>query len=195
MATAILTVIASKLYDIPWVLVAHSVGTWVGYEFVKQCKRAGVPAPKAVFFSAMPSPRTPVADHPWRINRKLSEEQFKEECRGWDIAEVVFSNAMWPTYHPLLRDDFTLFDQYEFVDSNNEDMIECLYLYTFWGTRDKRVTERYVQAWADLLCPGGEFHCEAVQGNHLWPADKVAKAHWLNRIVQELDKLQALLHQ
>jgi hypothetical protein len=36
----------------------------------------------------------------------------QDECRGWDISEVVFTAAMWPTYQPLLRDDFTVFDEY-----------------------------------------------------------------------------------
>lgn len=27
--------------------------------------------------------------------------------------EVVFGPAMWPTYHSLMRADFTLFDEYK----------------------------------------------------------------------------------
>jgi surfactin synthase thioesterase subunit len=38
----------------------------------------------------------------------------QEECRGWDVNEVVFSPGLWPTYHALMRADFTLFDEYEF---------------------------------------------------------------------------------
>ena len=39
---------------------------------------------------------------------------FKEECRAWDVNEVVFSAAMWSAFKPLMRADFTLFDQYSF---------------------------------------------------------------------------------
>ena len=39
----------------------------------------------------------------------------QEEARGWDVNEVVFSDAMWMTYQPLLRGDFALFDEYEFT--------------------------------------------------------------------------------
>jgi hypothetical protein len=38
----------------------------------------------------------------------------QEECRGWDVNDIVFGPAMWPTYHGLMRADFTLFDQYKF---------------------------------------------------------------------------------
>ena len=62
----------------------------------------------------MPSPDIPLEDRPWRQQRGLNEEEFKDECRGWDISEVVFSPAMWPTYQPLLRADFTIFDEYEY---------------------------------------------------------------------------------
>lgn len=39
---------------------------------------------------------------------------LQEECRGWDVNELVFSEAMWGTYQPLMRADFQLFDQYVF---------------------------------------------------------------------------------
>ena len=37
----------------------------------------------------------------------------QDECRGWDVNEIVFSPAMWPVYHSLMRADFTLFDEYD----------------------------------------------------------------------------------
>ncbi len=39
----------------------------------------------------------------------------QEECRAWDVNEVLFTPALWPTYHSLMRADFTLFDEYEFT--------------------------------------------------------------------------------
>ena len=37
----------------------------------------------------------------------------QDECRGWDVNEIVFSTGMWPMYHGLMRADFRLFDEYE----------------------------------------------------------------------------------
>ena len=175
-------------------MVAHSVGTWIGFEFLQACHAAGVPPPRAVFLSAMAAPDIPFADRPWRQQRTLNEEDFKDECRGWDIAEVVFSPAMWPVYHQLLRADFTMFDEYEYIyDANGTPVhrMECPVL-ALWGTSDRRVKEHHVRAWEGMVAVPGSFRCEAVQGNHLWPMDKTAKADWLSRIVAELNMLNVL---
>ena len=167
-------------------LIAHSVGTWIGYEFLQACTAAGVPPPRAIFLSAMPAPTIPHADRPWRQQRALNEEQFKEECKGWDISDVVFSAAMWPTYHPLLRADFTIFDEYEFTHKESDPIKAPLVVY--WGTKDRRVKEHHVREWEKLVC--GDFRCESIDGNHLFPMDKTAKVDWLGKIVSELDKLK-----
>ena len=59
-------------------------------------------------------------------NTHLSTMQ--DECREWDISEVVFSPTMWPTYEPLLRADFTLFDEYE--HPKNGAFVLMLHLYS-----------------------------------------------------------------
>jgi medium-chain acyl-[acyl-carrier-protein] hydrolase len=40
----------------------------------------------------------------------------QDECRQWDINDVVFTPAMWRVYEPLLRADFKLFDEYKYRD-------------------------------------------------------------------------------
>ena len=37
----------------------------------------------------------------------------QDECRAWDINEVVFSPDLWRLYQPMLRADFRIFDEYE----------------------------------------------------------------------------------
>ena len=37
----------------------------------------------------------------------------QDECRAWDINEVVFSPDLWRMYQPMLRADFRIFDEYE----------------------------------------------------------------------------------
>ena len=41
-----------------------------------------------------------------------------------------------------------------------------------------------VRGWQSFTTAA--FSCAAVEGNHLWPLDKVAKAAWLQAIVAEL---------
>eukprot|EP00887_Chlorella_sp_A99_P001583 scaffold8.g1583.t1 len=184
-AAALLPVIASRLYDVPYVVVAHSVGTWVAYEFLRRCCTAGVPLPRHAFLSAMAAPDIPAAERPWRRQRDLGEEEFKDECRGWDVNELVFTAAMWPAYHPLLRADFRLFDEYEHRDAGATPFE--FGITSFWGARDRRITEGMVRGWARFT--RGAFQCHRVDGNHLWPQDRQAKAAWLAAVAKQLGSL------
>ena len=44
-ANALFPVIASRLVDAPYVIVGHSVGSWLAFEFVRRARRAGFPEP------------------------------------------------------------------------------------------------------------------------------------------------------
>ena len=203
MAEALFDVLAPTLLDAHkvgarWVLLAHSVGTWISYEFLLLCKARGVPLPQRAFLSAMPSPDIAMDARPWRQQKGLDEAQFKEECREWDISEVVFSPAMWPMYQPLLRADFTMFDEYPENDGSEGAgsgtaggrtggrratwPVFDFPIQAFWGTRDRRVSEEMVMGWSDVT--SGAFQIEEVQGNHLWPLDAVAKKTWLGRVAE-----------
>uniref|UniRef100_A0A7S0ARE0 Thioesterase domain-containing protein n=1 Tax=Pyrodinium bahamense TaxID=73915 RepID=A0A7S0ARE0_9DINO len=122
LAPELLAVVYDKLTDgIPYIVWAHSVGTWVCFEFLMAARKIGVPMPLAGFFMAFPAPHMPVAQRPWNRSKRLSEEQMKEELTNWDRAhftgagKVVFDEPAWKdTYLPLMRADFQLFDEYKF---------------------------------------------------------------------------------
>ncbi len=75
----------------------------------------------------------------------------QEECRAWDINELVFSAGMWPVYQPLLRADFTLFDSYVHQagggggGGGGAEPFPDLPLHCWWGEGDRRVTKGMVQ--------------------------------------------------
>ena len=50
----------------------------------------------------------------------------QEECRGWDVNEVVFSPDLWGTYHALMRADFSLFDEYVFTHAGGRACLHHL---------------------------------------------------------------------
>lgn len=106
---------------VPFVICAHSVGTWIAYELLQLIisDQKSMRAPEYVFFSAFPSPTIPMKERPWNVNKDLNEEEFKTECRRWNINEIVFTQ-IWGVYHPMLRSDFTLFDQYTHEDDNKK---------------------------------------------------------------------------
>ncbi|KAF6253165.1 Alpha/Beta hydrolase protein [Scenedesmus sp. NREL 46B-D3] len=95
-----------------YAVVGHSMGCWAAYELLLLLRQAGFPQPAVACLSAMPWPHIPMQQRPWRQQRLLNEARFKDECRGWDISDVVFSAGMWDMYQPMLRADFKLFDEY-----------------------------------------------------------------------------------
>ena len=60
-AKALLPILASRLIDVPYIVVGHSVGTWLAYEFVRAAQDAGLPAPVKAFLSNFPVPDLPVS--------------------------------------------------------------------------------------------------------------------------------------
>jgi hypothetical protein len=69
---------------------------------------------------------------------------LQDECRSWDVNEIVFSPALWPAYHHLMRSDFQLFDEYVFEHEGGRivrTQLMCLSLYVhtctwFWRLAD-----------------------------------------------------------
>ena len=62
-----------------------------------------------------------------RENLNEDDPQFKEECEGWDVNKVVFTPQNWQVYEGLMRDDFTLFDEYEYKPATAKfDMPSCM---------------------------------------------------------------------
>ncbi|KAL3140709.1 hypothetical protein ABBQ32_005265 [Trebouxia sp. C0010 RCD-2024] len=177
----LLPVLASRLQDTPYVVIAHSMGAWTAYEFLLHARANGLAMPVKAFLSAMPHPDIPVEQRPWRQQARLDEAQFQAECKGWDVSSVVFSPALWPTYQAIMRADFKLFDEYEHTPPGEPFAFP---ISTFHGTRDRRVTRAMVEGWQRLTT--GSFSCAAVEGTHLWPLDKTAKTVWLQAIVAQL---------
>ena len=50
---------------------------------------------------------------------------LQEECTGWDVSSVVFSPALWPTYHAIMRADFKLFDEYQHTPPGTLYPVPC----------------------------------------------------------------------
>lgn len=121
LAPELLAVMHEKLSDgVPYVVWAHSVGTWVAFEFLVLARRLGLPMPKAGFFMAFPAPHLPESERPWPRSVTLDDSQLRDELMNWDMdhfggaGKVAFESEWTGTWEPLLRADFRLFDEYQF---------------------------------------------------------------------------------
>jgi medium-chain acyl-[acyl-carrier-protein] hydrolase len=183
------SVIANELVDTDWIIIGHSVGTWVSVNLVQVLKqRFQIREPLHAFLSNFPAPTIEKNVRPWRVGKFLSEDEFKDEARKWDVGEVVFT-GIWKIYHPLMRADFSLFDQYENTLAEKAFDFEIT---AFSGNKDRMISKEMVEKWETMTT--GKFNLEIINGaNHLFPLEKEFKLEWLERIVHKL-KSTAILN-
>lgn len=187
LAEALVPVVGPTLSDgVPYVVIAHSVGTWIAVEVLRAL---GAPPPVSMFVSCFPAPDLPVAERPWRVSGELDDTEFVVECKTWGINDVVFEKSLWAMYRPILRADFAVFDTYEYGREEKEEQDVFHFPITaFYGTQDEVVTRAMVQGWDAHTT--GPFELKAVEGKHLFPLDRKPKAEWLGEIAAVLDTLE-----
>ncbi|GLC55787.1 hypothetical protein PLESTB_001028800 [Pleodorina starrii] len=206
-AQALLPVVTPLLESsagVSYAVLSHSFGCWVAFELLRAVRAAGLPQPRVWCLSAMPYPDVPYDKRPWRRQRTLDDTDFKEEMRGWDVNEVVFTRDMWQLYEPILRADCTVFDEYELQPDASYDRavrqasggntVEGppplepfdFPISAFWGNQDRRISRGLVAPWARYT--RGGFTLREIAGNHLWPINnRQAKATWLTELVSALE--------
>lgn len=173
---------------VPWAIFAHSMGTWCSVEFIKLA-----PSPPTIFVvSAFPSPTRPLAERPWvPLNKLDDDDAFKNECRQWNINEIVFSEGMWKTYEPLLRADFKCFNDYPAWDGTpvfNEAKAGSFPVRAIYGTSDKRCTKEVVAEWAAVVPDFAVV--DSIDGHHLFPYDETARYAWFRRVCTAIEEAQ-----
>jgi len=174
--------------DVPYALIGHSLGTWMSYEFVRLLSEKGMPLPKFWSVGGFPAPTIPEADRPWNKNRPMADPAFKEECKGWDVNEIVFVDANWKTFGGMMRDDFTLFDEYTYTPpppfvAKGEFPIP---MKGFVFQKDKRVKKHHVEMWKALTTEKLTFTVEEMEGNHLFFYDVPARKTWMEKVISYL---------
>jgi len=188
MAEGLLPVLAPVMKSTPYYILAHSVGTWISFELLSKARQEGLPMPKQAILSGFPSPDLPVEQRPWLVGKELSEPDFKDEARRWDINEDVFNPGLWDpegwNFHQILLHDFGIFDGYEYDDSKGEPF--DFPIQTYYATRDQKVAKQMVQGWQNYTT--ASFECGPIEGHHLFPLDKEGKAEWLEKAAQVLEK-------
>ena len=167
--------------EVPYVLAGHSMGTWLLFELTKLLQLRGIRLPAQLVVSGFCAPDVQEDDRPWRRNGPMSDEGFKEECRGWDVNTVVFAPPNWPTYSKIMRDDFTLFDTYVYSPAPAPLPVP---LRAFYAAADKRITRQHVEGWKRFT--SASFSLEEVNGHHLFFYDVPDRAAFMNRVLAGL---------
>ena len=169
---------------VPYVIVSHSMGTWFAYEFLKLLAERGIPFPSMWVVSGFPAPHIPERERPWNRNRPMEDDpDFFNECRQWNVNEIVFDKANWAAFGGMMRDDFTLFDEYTYTPppaflpgGQFPFPIEARFL-----TDDKRCREKHLALWGALT--SAAFHLEECEGNHLFFYNNDHRAAWMRNVL------------
>uniref|UniRef100_A0A0G4HVN1 Thioesterase domain-containing protein n=1 Tax=Chromera velia CCMP2878 TaxID=1169474 RepID=A0A0G4HVN1_9ALVE len=185
-AEKIVTLLAPKLSDtgVPFFLVSHSMGCNLLFETLQAIKKKGLPMPTRVFMSGMVAPDTPEDKKPWKKSRDLTEEEFKQECIGWDINKEVFEGDTWAAYHLMLRADFLLFDEYEATPVEEGEKFDCPA--DLWFLKDdKRVTKELMEGWKKFF---KEAELKPAEGGHAFLYDEKARVAYMNDLSAAFDR-------
>jgi surfactin synthase thioesterase subunit len=174
--------------DIPYVFISHSMGTWFSYEFLKMLCEKGIPLPKLWLVSGFPAPSLPEAERPWSKNTPMSDPQFFEEARGWNVNEILFQDSNWKTFGGMMRDDFTLFDEYVYTPPPSflPDGEFPIPIIATWFTDDKRSTQKYLELWKAFTTEKGQFQVTEHAGNHLFFYQYPERAKWMEFVIKQL---------
>ena len=186
-AEALFPILAPVLQeDVPYVMIGHSMGTWLLYEWLKLLCAKGIPMPKQLAVSSFPHPALPERDRPWIPGHTLGEAAFKTEARTWSINEVVFADGNWKTYGPMIKDDFSLFDTYAYEPPppHLPDGKFDVPIQAYFAKEDHKVVEAHMKPWADFT--SSSFVLERVEGNHLFLYDFPTRAEYMKTVISRL---------
>ncbi|EGD81267.1 hypothetical protein PTSG_13169 [Salpingoeca rosetta] len=185
------------LFNTPYVLVGHSVGSWIAHGVAKKLMAQGYEPPLQLFVSAFPPPTIPAAKRPWNSSRVMSDSELQAEARAWGVNPVVFQQHVWSTYAPLFRADFRLFDEQRPM-SSADAWLGSVPIHVTGASHDTRIMPHLLNGWRKL-----SSHCsvDTVDGGHLFVFDAPARASWFDMIIKGVDALtisrltpQVLLH-
>src|SRR5262249_37754244 len=111
----------APMLDIPYVFFGHSMGALVAFELARTFRVWGLPSPIHLFASGCGAPHIFVNARSWRMS---SDDELLGELRrlAGTPPEVLENDEMLKLFLPVLRADFSLCHNYEYVD---ERALDC----------------------------------------------------------------------
>ena len=194
--------------NFPIFFVGHSLGGLIAYELVCACRSLMLPLPQHLFLSCICPPHLSLEERPWRPAHTLSSNELQQECIGWNINKIIFEEALWRMYEPILRDDFHLIDSYRFYDNdvlkhlqsntsvNPNDYHAPLNIPTIilCTTEDKRITSQLCMSWKQRILnsetesDNALFELICIPGTHNLFYETTARKQWMEYIIQRCEK-------
>ena len=103
------------------------------------------------------------------------------------MSKEVLAEGFFEPWEKMIRDDFTLFDEYPGVPQLvAEDMkLQCP-VHTFVAKGDRRVTRPLVEGWSRITT-GSVTTGDEIDGHHLFLMDAQKKETWFQAVTAHLE--------
>ncbi len=158
----VFNIIKPELFQSPYALFGHSMGSMIAFELVYKIRRSFLPAPVHIFFSGRCAPFVP-RDKKRRLHH-LSDKDFKEQLleMGGTPKDLFDHPELLEVFLPLLKGDFTLTETY--THPQKDSPIDCN-ITVLSGKQDEDTTEE-VEAWRPHTSGNCDIHY--FEGGHFF---------------------------
>ena len=146
---------------LPYAFYGHSLGALIAFELTVELQMAGYQGPNHLIVSGCRAPHIHNQRKP--INQ-LPDDQFIEAIRklGGTPEEVLQNEILMEVFLPILRSDFTLFENYVY----EEKLPLEIPILAFSGIEDQEVGKDDLLAWKTYTKK--EFKPKFFPGNHFF---------------------------
>lgn len=165
------------LFDKPFALFGHSLGSLVSFELARQLRTNHQIRPVRLFVSAGPAPQIPHRGVPIH---DLPEREFSAELHRLNgtPADILSHKELMDIVLPSVRADFSLYENYRY---SPEPPLNCP-ISTYGGLSDQSVKRGDLEGWRDQTSMS--FSIRMFSGDHFFL--KTSQPLLLRTISQEL---------
>jgi medium-chain acyl-[acyl-carrier-protein] hydrolase len=168
---------AHALFDRPYVLLGHSLGTWMAFELARKLQKTSVRTARALVLAGCRAPH--VARRP--PLSQLDRHDLLEELRRMNGTprEVLDADHLMALLLPRIRADFALGERYQLADEPPLDVP----VHVLGGLEDPTARPAQLSAWRSLCT--GPFELTLLPGDHFFvTAQSRALAKLLARVLE-----------
>lgn len=165
--------------DNPYLIFGHSLGSLIGFEFIRLIRQLNFPLPKHFIVSGAKAPHMPLRR---KHLHNLEDIAFKKELMKYNgVPEHILNNdELMNLFMPLLRNDFKITEDYVYQDL---DPLSCN-ITALSGLDDETVLKDEVLGWGKQT--NKNFQHISYPGDHFF-----IRNHQIH-IIQVIHKIAAM---
>ncbi|NLL73989.1 MAG: thioesterase [Clostridiales bacterium] len=157
--------IGENIEDSQYGIFGHSMGALLAFEVYYKLKERKVPLPGHIFFSGRSAPHI---KHRRIYVERYSDHLFLDLVSLYGgLPKEMYDDQIKEKFLPILRADFKMIDEYEYIDKMIKIHCDISVLY---GEKDFSVDNKAVEEWDKHT--NGKAHIYCFPGNHFYLNDE-----------------------